>query len=495
MSYPTKHPEPTGWDWSVMEDARFAMIGVWERIYGGGSHAWWVRRYGRMSHECPTHPVVVRMYKNWRPLDWQQLLLEWPHVSRMDPTRLAYTPSQKYGEGDRQLVTSIGKYLNRHWPHVPDHLRRDAVASYTFDEIRIVRTTPEIIQGIEEGPRSCMQSGYGSIPFTTSDRARMIAWFKDRDSEEPRWGRHPYSVYSPALGWGMAVRVNGSEFLGRALVLETGNVKCFVRTYGRRSADEDQSSSDHVLEQWLQNQGYEFVGAWPQGARLLRLKHPDGGILAPYLDGNIQKVSIGDAHHLRIDEDGDLSCTDTFGQAEDVDDGDYSACERCGDRTSDGELTTVTRHEDLQVCEDCVTRYYTHVRGDTGPSSAWRNYREYYVQDDQAAELQCGSYSIDTEHPPEDVVQLEDGDWAEADDTVCIDGEYYLSEDEDICELANKWCDETHALKNDCWQCEGSKKWYHEDDTDDQVEVDGDYYHRDHLSTLVNATQRTLDLA
>jgi hypothetical protein len=497
MKAPTTYPEPSGWDYTVFHDAQYVIQRVYSNVTGpdGDEHRWWTRRY-YLNSDRPLHPVVDSFIKQWRPLDWQQLLLEWPHVSTMDPTKIAYTPNQRYGVDDRQLVTSIGKYLNKHWPHVPDHLRRDAVAAYSFDEMHFVHTTPEIIQGIEMGPRSCMQSGYGSIPFNGYDYDRMVEWFKDKANVEPDWQRHPYCVYAPELGWHMAVRVKDGEFLGRALCLKHNDTNVFVRTYSRRSGEDSNSSSDHMLEQWLQAQGYEHQSEWPNGAKLLRVDHPTkDGLMAPYIDGpgtDARKVD-DDGEYLVINYgNGRLTCDNTDGTVDGSQEEEYDYhCEDCGAgiNCEDDGYANTGRHEDRIVCDSCLDNY-TLVRA----SSRWDAYREYYIHDNDAVELQCGSYSIDEDNPPSNVRQLENGDWAEEDDVVMIDGEYYLSEDEDVVELANEWDDNMYALKASCWQCEGSGNWYHDDDTDDQVELDDGLYHRDHLSSLVNAKQVPLAL-
>lgn len=498
MKAPTTYPEADGWDYSVFWDAQHAIRRAYRDrdLHGseGYEHEWWYNRYYQ-ENATPLHPVVESFVQQWRPLNWQQLLLEWPHVSKADPAQLAYTPSQRYGEDDRQLRTSIGKYLNKHWPHVADHLRRDAVAAYSMDEMQFVHTTPEIIQGIEMGPRSCMQSGYGTIPFNERDHSRMVNWFADNENEEPDWTRHPYCVYAPEHGWHMAIRKKDGVFLGRALCLSFNGTNVFVRTYSKRSADDSQSSSDHTLEQWLANKGYEKRSEWPNGAKLLRMEHPTkGGLFAPYIDGSdtcARKVD-DDGEFLVVNtHDGALTCDNTDGTVEvsEEPEPDYY-CNDCGRAIfEDDDRHYVGPDEDQVVCGGCINNY-TYVRG----SARWGNYREYYVPDRDAVELQCGRYSIDEDNPPEGVVQLENGELAELDDTVRIDGEYYLSEDEDVVELANEWDDNTHALKDNCWQCEGSGNWYHDDDTDDQVELDDGTYHRDHLNSLVNAEQRSLPL-
>lgn len=489
---PTEYPEPAAWDYTVMEagaQAIYAAWHAWINTTGPEStvHRWWLVRYYRKSNR-PLHPVVDAMRKAWRPLDWQKLLLEWPYVAETDPTKIAYTQSQAHGEADRQTVTNIGKYLNRHWPHVADHIRRDAVAAYNCDEMEILKTREGIIYGIEYGPRSCMQSGYGSIPFNAFDKRKMDEWLKDKSLPEPRWEYHPYAVYSPEMGWGMATRKKEGVVLGRGLVLDNGDHKCFVRTYNRRSDEEySSSSSDHVMEEWLKAQGYEKRDCWPDGAKLLHIDHPtQSGPMLPYIDGcdaYCRRVNrVGD-HFEICYEDGSYTCDNTDGTVDEYEqDEDNTAwCEDCETHVDTDDMRYVGREDDHYICRDCRDNYYSLVRG----SSRWDRYREYYVHNDNVADVLNNSYQIDPENVPDDVVMLHDGDYAELEDAVDIDGEYYLREDEDVCELASEWDGEMYYLKGNCWQCAGTENWYHEDDTDEKLEIDGSDYHQEFLTDVL----------
>ena len=55
------------------------------------------------------HRAVYDAMRHARPRDWQQLLLEWPHVAETDAARLAYTRDERAGRDDKQTVTSVGK--------------------------------------------------------------------------------------------------------------------------------------------------------------------------------------------------------------------------------------------------------------------------------------------------------------------------------------------------------------------------------------------------
>ena len=81
----------------------------------------------RLQTRFNLHPAVVAAFNMHDPEDWQQLLLEWPHVATTDGTRLAYTRDERSGQDDRQTLTSLGKYIKQHWPRMADHHIRDFI--------------------------------------------------------------------------------------------------------------------------------------------------------------------------------------------------------------------------------------------------------------------------------------------------------------------------------------------------------------------------------
>lgn len=401
---------------------------------------WWVREH----RAAPVHPAVNDALQ-WCPQNWQQLLLEWPHESEEGRHRLAYTPNEKYGEEDRQLVTSVGKYLKRHWPHVPDHLIRDIAARYTADQFKFVYTPHEMVRAVTEGPVSCMSSG-----------------FED-------WDHHPYEVYAPEFGWHMAIRLRDNKIVGRALCLTVDgdhekNVRYFVRTYARRSDNDSQSSRDEALEAWLIDQGLEHIpDGWPDGTKLAKIER-HYTFIAPYLDAscddNRRVTDCGD--YLVIDSDGEWTFDDPCATPSRAADPEYT-CDACDASIyEDDERYFVGRSESCVVCGDCVSDY-TWVRGEGTSHGRYRNYREYYVPDDQAEPVIGQDYYVDNEHLPEGIVPLEDGRYADVEDTVylSVEGEYYLRDDYQVVELAEYTDDgDSHALRNDAWQDSRTDKWF-----------------------------------
>ena len=397
----------------------------------------------REQRKYPLHPAVTKaLESDHRPTDWHLLVLEWPHVSETDSKRLAYTRDERAGVADRQVVTTVGKYITRHFPTMPDHEVRNLVALYAAGEsCKFVHTMAEMLYHLHRGPPSCMVS------------TREI---RCQDGER----RHPYQVYDPKFGWHMAVRVENDDTVGRALCVDNGvHEKYFVRTYQKTGG---YSHADEKLHAWLLEQGYKHRGSYMEGTKMAYYETSDD-FLAPYIDGNEQCVDIyGD--HLRIDENGEYSCDNTGGSPSGS---GGNECEDCDNRFSDGDGYWVGVSEDRHVCESCCNNDYTYAYGRRG--------NQYYIPNDETVEV-SGEY-YDTDYLSDNsIVVLEDGDYAHLDDCITIDDQFYRDDDPSICYAEDV---EEYRLKDDCWQCGASDNWY-SDETLAVVDADGNMYHEDH---------------
>jgi len=428
-------------------------------LRGGADYYDWCRRnirtrsfqdclardwHGREQRRYPMHPAVLKALElspEHRPYDWHLLTLEWPHVSETDSTRLAYTRDERAGHADRQTVTTVGKYLTRHFPTLPDHVVRNLVALYSAgDSCKLVHTMAEMLHHLFNGPSSCMTR---DMEVRCADGVR----------------RHPYQVYDPKYGWHMAVRMFNGETVGRALCMSDGNTKYFVRSYRRA---ENYSPADEQLEAWLVSQGYEKQSRWDDDDKLAYYEVDRGDILAPYIDGGTQAVSLyGD--HLRIDRNGEYDCSQTGGTASG---GGSETCEDCGDRFADGDGYWVGVNGELaHICSSCCDNEYTYVYG--------RRQDMYFVHSRYAIEI--GGHYYDEDYLSDnDIVALENGDYADMDNCVMVGDDWYLFEDERVCRPEDS---DDYWLTEDCWQCEESGCWY--TDSTESVEVDGKTYHPD----------------
>lgn len=403
--------------------------GEYVQTYTG--RQWFIREYRKYRF----HPAVDALIETWEPDNWQRLLLEWPHVSATDPNRLAYTASERHGIDDRQTITTIGKYLVRHFKGVPDHDIRDIVARFTYSgSISITDDLDEMIHAVINGPRSCMSSRFN---------------LRCTDGEQ----RHPYAVYDPAYGWRMAIRKNGDEILGRCLLHEDGDARGFVRSYKLGSG------VDEAIEAYLKNLGYEKFSEWPDGAQLGMIETRRGGYLMPYIDGDTQSVSMRKGYFV-IDSGGEYSASITSGY---IEDGEECSC--CGGLHHEG--FTVGYHFDAWV-GNCCEDQYTYAYG--------RNGNEYYVHNDNVVEVDGEYYDVDY-LCDNNIVEDVDGDYQHVDNVIYIESEEaYYPDDRRICYAEDT---ERYELREDCWRCEESRCWYTNDT--EYVEVDDKKYHPDNV--------------
>lgn len=449
------HPQPPSVDTltRMYRDEQFRL-----REY----HSWMYREQDRY----PLHYSVEKLlHKGVTARDWKQLLLEWPHVSVNDPARVAYTRSPEHGEADRQTVTSLGRYLRRHFA-IPDHEIRDVCAQAVGGQVQITREMDRMVWAVQTGPGSCMQD---------------CQW-DERD--------HPYNVYATKYGWGLAYRAETDEdgiesCVARALVYEGEDdcgdpVKCFVRSYRKTDG---YSHSDECLEATLKEMGYRHVSYWPQGARLARIEYC-GDIVLPYIDGGVQNA-WDHGTYLTIDRDGSLAGTQTNGYAE----GHHCGreCEHCGDDTDEDDMCTVGNPEsgeEREVCSHCRSNNFTFAIGENGA--------RYYERDEDVIEDINGTSYVEEYLGENDIVRLADGDYAPLDECVQVpDGDYYPESEVgegDVVELAREYTDaygETyqHALTGDCIQTRGGD-YYHENDEDGlhYIEAIDEWVHDDDLS-------------
>ena len=404
------------------------------------------------------HPAVNKMFDLYKPDNWARVILEWPHKSLSDPNRLAYTRDERSamyeGNSDKKaLVTSIGKYLVRHWPDVPADLIRDLVAEHTYGgTIEVTDNLKRMVRVVSGGPRSCMSNNFD---------------IRCEDGVE----RHPYAVYAPDLGWSMAVRTEGDEVLGRCLIWsdpDQADNKGYVRSYKRERNEHSHSGADEAIEAYLRDLGYCKWRAWPDGTPISKIELSNGGYLMPYVDGSTQQVDH-DGSIFVIQCDGQLSADSTSGKTASHE----HTCEDCGDGFDDGDGYWAGRNEDHHICSSCCDQSYTYAYSRRG--------NQYYIDSDNTVNVGDEYYDVDY-LSDNNIVELHDGEYEHTDNVTYIESEdaYYRDDDEDICRAEDT---DRYELTEDCWQCEESGNWY-TDDCEDYVMVDDHKYHADHAPAV-----------
>lgn len=418
------------------------------------------------------HPAVIDAMKLMRPTNWQQLLLEHPHRAEADPYRIAYTRDERAGENNTQTITTVGKYLTRHFK-LPDHCIRDLVALYTSPStFKIVDDVASFVDAVNNGPNSCM------------------CWRSDRGVRcSDRIDRHPYEAYDPKYGWRMALRIDAGRIDGRALLQDGECGKYFVRSF-KRGPDGGYSYSDEQLEAWLKGQGFEHRRGYEEGTQLAYIPTSDD-FLAPYIDGEQNCVNIGrmvgggvgssQERYLYIDPNGEFECNNTDGTPSS---NQGERCESCEEMFDPDDMTWVGRTEEIHVCDHCSSEYYTLAytrRGNQAyiystdviyVESQESYYDEDYLDDNSIVDLADGSY----EHTDNAVYVDSAGEWYHCDDERVIcdhNGEHQMLDD-CVC-LDNG----EYALVEETFYCHSSNQYYLSDDVE-AVTVDGKSYHPDH---------------
>lgn len=454
------------------------------------------------------HPVIVNLVHKQmiRPVDWHQLLLEWPHISQDDETLIAYCRNEaalthfvETSSSTRQTKTSIGKYLARHWPHVADHKRRDVAGTFSPEHYEIWEGVERLITAVELGPKTCMKSTSQSIPFNTRHNRELQDYLRDPAANlPPPWHKHPYSVYTPEHGWAIAVRLDRAkpnEVLGRCLLHKPSET--YVRSFKRGDCESAYSYSDEKLEHWLETQGYTKEGGWT-GCTFAKVDHPCGGYMAPYIDGNdVYAANVVEHFEITDNSDGNLKCENTDGtmsaEEEDDEEDTIGTCEDCDETVYDGssDHIYVGRDRDTLICRHCA-QDYSYVTG----AGHHGRHNEYYVHDDNV--LTVGDEAYDEENLPDYIVQLHNDDWVNTNDTEYVEtvdnewypedecvqtsdvdgddtGDWYPADDERIVYCA----DSCYRLKDDCVQVGNHTGDWHHADSDEivQPEDEPDEWH------------------
>lgn len=393
-----------------------------------GSRSW----HYDLQREFDFHPTVLAAFKIAPCCNYHRLVLEWPHQSMDDKKMLAYVRTEDKAEASKNTKTTVGKYIKRHFPTLPDHTLRDLVYRHSASGCRIVTTTQEMVDAVTNGPRSCMQ-------------------WSNSDVESLGDGNHPYECYAPEYGWSMAIRVSEEGSIeARALINDGEWVRCYGSNY----------SSDGELREWLKNEGYEKVSEWASGTKLERLgANNSSGVLFPYIDGDSQEVDLYE-EFLEIVSDGEYKCDRTDGTCEGCSRGD--PCPDCGGDTDEDDQWYI--NDSNWVCSHCRNNNYTHIADG-----------DYYIPDRDAVWIDGEAY--DGDDLPDYIITLQNGDYCHVDNAVqCVESdEWYEVGDTNMVVLANgDYCHMDYA-----WQCAATGKLYGNSDDECRVEIDGETYHRD----------------
>lgn len=319
-----------------------------------------------------------------------------------DPAKLRYTPTPEYGKADRQIVTSLGKFLTKHYPSLGAQAIREAQNRWLSNTkpvaFKFAETPDEVEHVYRNGPHSCMAAG---------------------GDDEP--DEHPARIYGHCKHTRVAyVEDDAGRIVARCVVREDTDPKRYIRVY---------PNDQHRFAAALEAAGYVnniegldglLVPAIWSGDRLI-MPYIDGvpyGALAPKGkvrlktgcatrdDFSVQNTS-GYAFPHGEEEDNSWACPSCDTEHPSDDESRYADhegrtyCTACEDNYTDA----LNRHGDLITChmDHCV-----QVEG-----------LDENVIDSTQALLANGCHRVDDRWYHESMlIELHSGEWVLSDDAM-----------------------------------------------------------------------------
>jgi hypothetical protein len=344
------------------------------------------------------------------------------HISRNDPTKVAFTENAAKGERDIQLTMRPGRYIKRFYPHLSDERIAEIVGDMGREaseyDLLFAKTADEIQEVYENGPNSCMS----------------------KDASEYAGHCHPVRVYGESdLELAYLKLKKTEQITARALVWPE------KRKIGRIYGDELR------LENMLLGLGYEkrkcSAGRDLSGARFRTIVNKNGdGLIMPYIDGTNQYRQI-DKDWCVIADRGSSGCY-THGLDGEYSEDDYT-CEQCDEGCSEDDAYTVitSRRSEQLWCSHCRDSHASYCEHN----------REYVANDSirEVLVLSRGSRQIQS--------------WSE---WACEDDAYF-------CDHLEEWVSDDVER----YDMHNGETWSKFAFDEDGVEIDGVYYSKDDAPT------------
>jgi hypothetical protein len=342
-----------------------------------------------------------------------------PHMSKKQSGKIAYTQNADKGARDLQTNMSVGRYLKKYhgWQLRPEIIA-DLSALCGETGFEIVTQTKDIVAAYIDGPRSCMSGNADSFQSNP---------------------HHPCEVYGGASDLALAILRRDGEITARAIVWPARGI--YSTIYG--------DSSRLRAELHERNYGNHDNMS---GARLNKISCGDDGHVCAYLDGerriaiHADYLEIGGSDAIADSVEGTLSSGETCCNC------DCSIDEDCAMTTDDGEV----------YCEECYYEIYSHCE----------NCEDTHYSDDmiwiESAQTNVCPYCADAHYPScdncnerspsDDMLKTRDGE------DLCSD---CFCESHTTCESCYEAVpnDEVKATPNGDYHCEECYKPPTDDDS------------------------------
>lgn len=304
---------------------------------------WRQREQHRFEHKeyKPLPWVGERFWKNHHSV-WKD---HFPHVSKNDPTMLAYTESPEKGEADRQTIMRPGKYLTKFFGAGKD----GCIAAGNCKYGQPILSPQEIAyyaEWFEKGQKP-RRYAHLTLKFATTPKAIAEAYINGprscmrNNNSWSSWKQHPVQVYGAGDLQLAYLEDQAGQIRARALCWpeKQGFGRCYPapeywQTDGFSGSNDSQECQDE-LRLRLSEMGWADVYKKSdalEGARLLKVPVPpmeigaDNHYRMPYLDVNYRFDHHPDGEHFIMTRDGRY-VGGTAGYSEVV---PMFTCARCG---------------------------------------------------------------------------------------------------------------------------------------------------------------------
>ena len=291
------------------------------------------------------------------------------HVSKRDPSKIAFTQDADKGERDIQTIMRVGSYLKQYTDLSDTSIRDMALMhanKYAKKTMHIAETADDIERVFTNGPNSCM----------SKDASRFAS------------SCHPVRVYGDsdiALAY---LKDDDDNITARSLIYKSAMIH--NRIYGDYER----------LKSCLIDAGYNDHGSF-NGAYIRKIICDDNNrLVLPYLDG-VQALtrshSRGD-DWLKISDQGDIYATNTDGLESGAE------CEQCGDSVNQDDVSPVyvNRRHTRDWCSSCRDEhaFYCDGIGETVSNDCeitvnYQSYSSWYVHENATFCEFTNEYSFD----------------------------------------------------------------------------------------------------
>ena len=288
------------------------------------------------------------------------------HVSKLDPSKIAYTQDADKGERNIQTQIKVGSYIQQYTQDMPMLIVREIALEhskhYAPNEVQFAISADDIVEVYSNGPNSCMGGTDTSGRVSSGKKDASFFHYMSKAS------CHPVSVF-------------GNSDISLAYIKDEDRItaRCLVwsdkKLYGRAYGDDERITSALVALGYTTG---NFNGA--------KIKHiiceNNSEIILPYLD-HIQNVEIIDDEWLMISRNGSIVGDQTTGLANNY----QQECENCEENCSETtEVYTEQRYTQswCQSCRDESAFYCTglqeYVDNDEHVSIDGDSYASWYAR-------------------------------------------------------------------------------------------------------------------